>query len=162
MRRVHVKRKRAEAILSEAAKRKLTSSVQKVERAEIIGGDTLSLFVVNDEPLILFDDDEGIYVPFIASVGKFVFCPSVVVDMGAVPYVVNGADVMAPGIVSCGEFERGDIVCVKTERHERVIATGYSMMSSGEIRSIKKGKAVKNVHYVGDRYWKLAKDIFHL
>ncbi len=81
--------------------------------------------------------------------------PSVVVDMGAVPYVCNGADVMAPGIVEVkGEFDEGSLVVVRDIRHGKALAVGQSLTTSEGMRGTKKGKAVKNLHYVGDRLWK--------
>ena len=81
--------------------------------------------------------------------------PSVMVDMGAVPYVCNGADVMSPGITEVvGEFGEGDLVVVRDERHRKPLAVGVALTSSREMRGMPKGKAVKNVHYVGDKLWK--------
>lgn len=81
--------------------------------------------------------------------------PSVVVDMGAIPYVCDGADVMAPGIVEVkGEFDEGALVAVRDIRHGKALAIGLSLTTSEGMRGTKKGKAVKNLHYVGDRLWK--------
>jgi len=81
--------------------------------------------------------------------------PSVVVDMGAVPFVCNGADVMAPGIVEVrGNFEESELVVVRDLRHGKALAVGKALVASEEMRGMKKGKAVRNLHYVGDRIWK--------
>ena len=81
--------------------------------------------------------------------------PSVVVDMRAVPHICNGADVMAPGIVEVGgDFELGSLLVVRDVRHNKALAIGSALLSSEEIRLNKKGKAVKNLHYVGDKLWK--------
>ncbi|NIN52911.1 MAG: hypothetical protein GTN80_07500, partial [Nitrososphaeria archaeon] len=146
--------------ISEAVKRNISLSVGRVRRAEMIEVDGLGLLTINGKPLLLVDENEELYIPFIAEVGKHVSCPSIVVDMGAVSYIVNGADVMAPGIVFCEEFEEGNAVCVKTEKYEKVIAVGVALMASEKVEALKKGKAVKNHHHVGDRYWNSAKDLF--
>jgi PUA domain protein len=74
--------------------------------------------------------------------------------MGAIPYVCNGADVMAPGITDMiGEFEEGDIVVVRDVRHNKALAVGKAMRTSREIMDSKKGKVIRNLHYVGDRLW---------
>ncbi|MDI9644186.1 MAG: RNA-binding protein [Candidatus Verstraetearchaeota archaeon] len=81
--------------------------------------------------------------------------PRVVVDMGAVPFICNGADVMAPGIRSVPEgVKPGDVVIVSDERHGKSLAVGLLMMEREGILRKKKGKAVKNVHHVGDAIWK--------
>lgn len=80
--------------------------------------------------------------------------PSVVVDMGAVPYVCNGADVMAPGVVDVrGDFQEGSLVVVRDVKHGKALAIGEALVSSGEMRASERGKAVRNLHYVGDRLW---------
>lgn len=81
--------------------------------------------------------------------------PFVSVDMGAIPYVCNGADVMAPGIkVVQGDFEEGELVVVRDIEYGKALAIGASLASSSEIRVMKKGKAIRNIHYVGDKIWK--------
>ncbi len=80
---------------------------------------------------------------------------SVVVDMGAIPHVCNGADVMAPGVVEVrGDFEEGDLVVVRDERHGKALAVGRALKSSEGISLTDKGKVVENLHYVGDKLWK--------
>ena len=159
LKRIQIKRKEAEAIILEAKKRKLTSTIGKVKRAEILKVYPLFLLVVNDAPFILFDVSRETTVPFISSIGKYSICPSITVDMGAVPYIVKGADVMAPGVNAFEEFEVGDITCVKTERYSQTIATGIALISSKDIGGLRKGKTIKNVHYIGDRYWNSAKKL---
>lgn len=81
--------------------------------------------------------------------------PSVSVDMGAISYVCNGADVMVPGIKEVRrDFEKGGLVVVKDIEHGKALAIGASLASSSEIRAMKKGKAIRNLHYVGDKIWK--------
>lgn len=81
---------------------------------------------------------------------------NVYVDAGAVARILNGADVMAPGIIKVeGEMLPGVKVLVRDEKG-RPIAVGISLVSSSDVGPSKRGKAVLNLHYVGDDYWKLA------
>ena len=101
-----------------------------------------------------------VLVPHLSVVDQYFKLPSVVVDMGAVPHIVNGADVMAPGVVKVeGEFAEGDIVAVRDERHWKALAIGIALTPSSVFSSMEKGKAVKNVHYVGDEFWEAAKEL---
>jgi len=77
----------------------------------------------------------------------------VVIDMGAVPYIANGADVMAPGIVDIGEFEKNKFVFVGDEKNGKILSIGISLSSSKEISEKKEGKVIKTIHYVGDKFW---------
>lgn len=81
--------------------------------------------------------------------------PSIVVDMGAIPYVCNGADVMVPGIKEIkGEFEEGDLVVVRDIEHGKALAIGKALVGYDEMSQMRKGKAVTNLHHVGDKLWK--------
>jgi len=78
----------------------------------------------------------------------------VVVDMGAVKFVTNGADVMAPGIVDADEgIAEGDQVWVCDERNRKPLAVGIAVMTGERMVEEDKGKAVELVHYVGDVVW---------
>jgi PUA domain protein len=80
----------------------------------------------------------------------------VTVDMGAVKFIYNGADVMAPGIVDADPgIQEGQLVWVRDERNLRPLAVGRALMAGGTMRVEEKGKAVKSVHHVGDDLWKV-------
>lgn len=78
----------------------------------------------------------------------------VTVDMGAVKFVYNGADVMGPGIVDCDRsIAAGDLVWVRDEKNLKPLAVGKAILA-GEVMATKpKGKAVQAIHHVGDRLW---------
>ncbi len=79
----------------------------------------------------------------------------VVVDPGAVKYIINGADIMGPGIVESDPLiKEGDLVIVVEQAHGKALAIGRALMPGGEMAG-KKGKAIKSIHYVGDELWKL-------
>lgn len=81
--------------------------------------------------------------------------PSIYVDMGAVPHICKGADVMIPGVVEVeGDFEAGSLVTVRDVRHRKALSIGRALIPSAEIKRGGKGRAVENLHYVGDRIWK--------
>ncbi|MFQ6052853.1 MAG: PUA domain-containing protein [Candidatus Bathyarchaeia archaeon] len=136
-----------------------------VEEAAPLLGDAVPATVQQAE----LDDGTVIYLldgaPLLARAGGVLFptltspclegLPSVVVDMGAVPYVCNGADVMAPGIVEVrGDFEEGGLVVVRDVRHGKALSVGTALTSSDEMRAAEGGKVVRNLHYVGDRLWR--------
>ena len=86
--------------------------------------------------------------------------PRVTVNMGAVPHVCNGADVMAPGIVDFGgPFQQGDVVLISDERHHKPIAVAIALHDRAEAMKLKHGKIFRNIHYVGDHLWSAMKQI---
>jgi len=79
----------------------------------------------------------------------------VTVDMGAVPYVTNGADIMAPGIVDADtEIKANDMVWIRDIKNLVPLAIGISLVSGDELKKGGKGKVIRTMHNVGDKLWK--------
>lgn len=75
----------------------------------------------------------------------------VTVDMGAVRFLANGADVMAPGILDADpRIEKGDMVWVRDQKNLRPLCVGRAIMDGPEMVSSTSGKAIETLHYVGD------------
>jgi len=101
---------------------------------------------------------KGVLFPSLVNVESLKSLPKVTVDMGAVPHVAGGADIMAPGIRKIeGEFQEGSLVVVVDEKYGKYLAVGKSLMGSQIMSETKKGKAVQNLHYVGDEVWEAVK-----
>lgn len=116
------------------------------------------VYLVEGKPLAI--EISGMLIPSIKALMDGVAeLPRVVVDAGAVKHVVNGADVMAPGIVRVeGDFTRGDLVVVVDERHGRPLCVGVALVNKSELASMTKGKVVENLHHVGDKLWNKMKE----
>ena len=83
----------------------------------------------------------------------------VTVDMGAVRFVANGADIMGPGVVDVDPgISEGDMVWIRDETHKRPLAIGRAMVPGSEMASKPKGKVIKSLHFVGDKLWTLDED----
>ncbi len=94
----------------------------------------------------------GLVLPVLSASELVSRLPRAVVDMGAVRFVCNGADVMAPGIVRYeGNFEKGDVLVVVDIKHGKPLALGEALYSAQEATSVKQGPAIKNKHYVSDK-----------
>jgi PUA domain protein len=82
------------------------------------------------------------------------------VDIGAVPYICNGAHLMAPGITKfTGTFNDGDIIIINEERHNQPLAIGRSLLPSSQLQYTQTGKVALNLHYVGDPIWIFLKNL---
>ncbi len=78
----------------------------------------------------------------------------VTVDMGAVKFVYNGADVMGPGIVGCDlSISPGDFVWVRDANNLKPLAVGKALMTGEAMAAKPKGKALQSIHHVGDKLW---------
>ncbi len=101
----------------------------------------------------------GIYhegTPFLSVRGLLAYKPQlrfVTVDMGAVKFVCNGADVMAPGIVEADPaLQVGDWCWIRDERNKQPLAVGKALVpGTAMVRG--KGKAVQSIHHLGDKLW---------
>jgi len=115
----------------------------------------IKIILVDDEPSFMFYDNKIIFT--LHGLNKYKPKENfVVVDMGAIKFITNGADVMAPGIVDADKnINENDQVWICDERHHKPLAVGIASMSGEKMISEKKGKAIKVVHYVGDEVWNL-------
>jgi len=116
-----------------------------------ISDEGVDLIFVDGRPLMMTVEDQ----PFFTVLGAIELMPKkrlVVVDTGAVRFVVNGADIMKPGIVSADpEIAVGDLVVIIEERHKKPLAIGQALVAGTDMKG--EGKAVKSLHHVGDAIW---------
>ncbi len=115
----------------------------------------VSLFLVNKKPFLM---DNGTWVfPTLKGAVQVPFPERrVAVDAGAIPYVVNGADIMRPGIVSVtDDVKAGCPVQVVDERHGKPLGIGIALFDAPGIRAATAGKMVRTFHHVGDEVWNL-------
>ena len=158
-RRYTLKSKEAKALLSKASEKlrfDLGTVVDSKANIEVVEADVGEVYLISGKPL-LFRAGAEVF-PTLLFNEIFVRMPKVVVDMGAVPYVCKGADVMAPGIRRIeGEFDNGDLVVVVDEKHGKALALGESLYDSQTARTATKGGVVKTLHFVSDKIWNFAK-----
>lgn len=121
-----------------------------VETGELDG---VELIFIDGEPCFMIHDNKIIFTLY----GLEKFRPKknfVIVDMGAVRFVTNGADVMAPGIVDADQnICEEDQVWISDEKHRKPLAIGIAVMTGEQMINEKQGKAIKTIHYVGDSLW---------
>jgi PUA-domain protein len=124
------------------------------KKLEHVESDKQDFIFVDGEPLLF--RIEGKIFPTVK--GALKLNPArrrVVVDPGAVKFVINGADIMGPGITEADPgIEEGDLVIVVEKAHGKALAIGRALVPGNEMAG-KKGKAVKSIHYVGDELWNL-------
>jgi len=114
----------------------------------------LTLYVVNGE--INFFEYESWILPTLKLLQKELLLKKVVVDMGAVKFVVSGADIMRPGIVEIdSSIFKDEFVVVVDVNNGKALAIGIALFSGSEISGKGSGKVIKNIHYVGDDLWNL-------
>jgi len=157
-------------ILKRHALRKSDFKRLKEQLKKVIGAEGENLFTKNaeivetnrgelyaeDKVVLAFKHGTVVLPSLRALNAEKAHLPTVTVDMGAVPYITNGADIMAPGITKITPgLEKGAFVAIIDERYGKTLAIGELLVPSNEIMAQKKGKVVKNIHYVNDELWLL-------
>ena len=124
--------------------------LQNKKNVEILEAEPNSFILVDGEPYIIIIDDKP-FPTLKAALANQIDIKKVTVDMGAIRFVSNGADIMSPGIVA--GIDEGDIVLIVDETHGKPLAIGVSLISGEEMVENDSGKAVATKHYVGDDIW---------
>jgi PUA domain protein len=157
-RRTRLRRKEASALLARLASEFGVESPPEDAAIDEADAGDLRLLLLGPEPFAFLVGDA--VAPTVRSLlAKPASRRHVTVDMGAVPHVYNGADVMAPGIVDADPgIAPGDIVWVRDERFGRPLAIGRALMDGPAMVRERKGKAIETLHHVGDDLWSLAEE----
>ena len=98
-------------------------------------------------------------IPHLSQENILRYFPHITVDMGAVKFVCNGADIMRPGIVDFSPFKESSIVIIRDQIHEKALAIGLSKINYSQAINMEKGVILSNLHHVGDLYWEVKKEI---
>ncbi len=161
IKRRFLREKEAQKLLSRFFSKTKTDHAQwpdlkpPVERAEV---DEQEVFLINEKPIIAKSNDD--IFPTLSPNRFLSILPRAMVDMGAIPHICNGADIMAPGITNFeGDFDNGDIVVIIDKRHQKPVAIALALHNAEQARKLKKGKVFRNVHYVGDKLWSAIRQI---
>jgi malignant T-cell-amplified sequence len=148
--------------LSNAVVRRLKSEYGQSIKRLLTEEDSLEIIKTSDKQSIIL----GNRVPLFILVGdKFVpttralhllpgLLKRVVVDEGAIRPIVNGANVMAPGLLKGGSFysgvSRGEYVGIYGEKKESAMAVGEALMNSEEASEKESGVAIEVISHLGD------------
>lgn len=128
-----------------------TAGVTVEGEMELIDFKNLEIILVDNKPLLM--GYGGKY--YVSLYGAIKLKPEkfkVVVDAGATDFIMNGADIMKPGILSADpRIREGDFVYVTVESKDVPIAVGVALCNAEDMKG--KGKAIKNLHHLKDKIW---------
>lgn len=124
----------------------------KKDDVEIVEDEDTKIICINSKPMFFYHEDK--IIPTLKFLLENQAMKKVVVDMGAVKFVVSGADIMRPGIVEIDEsIEKGEPIAVVDVNNQKPLAVGIALYNSEDMRQLDSGKAVKSIHYIGDKIW---------
>jgi PUA-domain protein len=150
----HLKDRESKQIIKEFTSRFPLSAdlLNSTKHLEELSVEDVSVFFADGKPWIL--RTKGILIPSLKFDAVITALPKIVVDMGAIPHIANGAPIMRPGIRQLeGHFSKGDLVAILDEKHRKTLALGVAGMDSETMQSMTKGRMIDNIHYVGDVAW---------
>jgi len=126
--------------------------LNRAEHVEELVIENVSVYFVDGKPLLLHTP-RGFF-PSLKFDAILDSLPKIVVDMGAIPHVANGAQIMRPGIRKIeGKFFKDDLVVVLDEKYQKRLALGIAEVDSEAMQNATKGRVISNIHYVGDPAW---------
>jgi len=157
----HLLKKREQRDEIAKIEQEIGSSISGLDtKAHLEGGvlDDGSRILLLDGDIIFFQHEGRMFPALRALLNGLVDVPRITVDMGAVKYVVNGADIMRPGITQVDDrVKENGIVVVVDENHGKPLAVGISKLSAEELKAATSGKVIKSIHHINDDLWVFGK-----
>jgi translation initiation factor 2D len=141
--------------LKNSTKKKLAAQIEQIYHSkpdiqQVIKFET-DIYSSSDDPLIFLYQEKlipTVYFQWLHKGVKIITTPNAVIER-----LVNGADLMIPGIVEYEEFEKEDIICVCPVNSDIAYCVGIALISSADLQTMTHGKAVKSLHWFGDCLW---------
>ena len=147
MKRVPLKSKEAQNLTKD-----YDYQISKKDRAELVDK---KILLINGKPRFFLH--ENVWLPTLHTLQEKLLLKQVIVDMGAVKFVVKGADIMRPGIKTIDEdIQQNEYIVILDENNNKPLAIGKALHSGKEMESMATGKVILNIHYIGDDLWKLS------
>ena len=145
----------------------ITNSVNKTWPTNSFTGiKNLQVYIIDSDKRLLVGDKiiavqlaPDLIIPHLTQHELLNHFASVEVDMNAVKFVCNGANIMRPGITDFTTFKESEIVLVKDQTHKKELAVCISLVNDENARKMEKGVVLNNVHHIGDIYWEMKKTI---
>ncbi len=145
----------------------ITGQISKSWPTNSIGAiKNLQAYIIDENKRLLVGDNlvaiqlaPDLIVPHLTQHDLLNHFASVQVDMNAVKFVCNGANIMRPGITDFTTFKESEIVLVKDQTHKKELAVCISLVDDVNGRKMERGVVLNNIHYIGDVYWETKKTI---
>tara|TARA_Y100000034_G_C6801955_1_gene359767 strand:- start:333 stop:785 length:453 start_codon:yes stop_codon:yes gene_type:complete len=148
VKRTQLKSKEVNKLLQE-----FNANFSKKNQIVLIQNNDLKLILVDKRPSFFYYQDK--ISPTLKYLQSNLILKKITVDMGAIKFVINGADIMRPGIVNIeNEIEKNEFIVIVDENNGKPLAVGVALLNTEEMKETKSGKVIKNIHYVGDKIWR--------
>ena len=145
--------KRTRLAPKDTAKLLTEYNVQLTKNDEVeLVEDEYRLIFINKQPAFFYYQEK--VLPTLKYLQTNNLLKKITIDMGAVKFMINGADLMKPGITDVdAEIKEQEIIVLVDQNNKKPLALGIALFNSEQIKSMTHGKVTKNIHYVGDKIW---------
>ena len=104
---------------------------------------------------ILIEIEKNFFIPHLNSFNEKVFLEEnfkkVLIDDGAIKFILKGANIAKPGIEFFSEdIKNNEIIIVKNKNFPKILAIAKAKFSSEEIKQKESGIVFENLHFVKD------------
>ena len=128
---------------------------EDLEYLELRSGE--KLYLLRNKPLIIEMGNE--YIPSLFSCNLFKL-PVIWVNHGATPHIINGADLMAPGVVKVvGQLAEGKVAVVTEQSKNIPLAIVKVLGNWDEMLRVGRGKIARNIHHINDKVWRAVMEV---
>jgi len=129
-------------------------NLSKKDQAVLLEKQEHHIILINKQPAFFYHQDKPI--PTLKYLQQNQILKKITVDMGAVKFVINGADIMRPGITQIeNNIEKDEPIVIVDKNNHKPLAVGIALLNSTEMEEQTEGKSIKNIHYIGDEIWNL-------
>ena len=112
------------------------------------------ILFLNHQPAFFYYQNK--LIPTLKYLQQHPLLKTATIDMGAIKFIVNGADVMRPGLIEINPaIQKEEPIVIIDQNNKKPIAVGIALYDGTEIQSMATGKVIRNIHYVGDELWKM-------
>lgn len=128
--------------------------LNKKDQVELREEKNYKIIFLNKQPFLFYYGKQ--ILPTLKYLQNHEILRKITVDMGAIKYIINGADIMRPGIKKIEPgLKENEFVVIIDENNQKPLAVGKALFSSEEMEIKTSGKVIKNIHYVGDKLWRI-------
>ncbi|MSR85886.1 DUF1947 domain-containing protein [Candidatus Woesearchaeota archaeon] len=125
----------------------------EVEKKDLVEMADDKIVLINKKPCFFYYEKK--LVPTLHVLQTHTLLKKIVVDMGAVKFLIGGADVMRPGVKEIDpSIQKEEFVVVVDMNNKKPLCVGVALFSAEDMEKQSTGKVIKNIHYVGDSIWK--------
>ncbi|MHA2502159.1 MAG: PUA domain-containing protein [Candidatus Kariarchaeaceae archaeon] len=111
-------------------------------------------YIANNTDLVLIKLGDYI-IPSLRIARKVnLILPKIVVDLGAIKFVTNGADIMRPGITEIDpNIVEGQLIVVVEEKNGAPLCFGVARFDAVDMQRMDSGRVIQNLHYLSDTWF---------